>query len=260
MSSAASRPADGTDANVELSVIIPAHNSSSVIEDTARQMAHRLAGTRTEIIVVENGSTDDTFAQCQRIAQEWDAQGVTFTLLQSEKGMGNALRAGSLASAGRRVLLTADDLPFGFGDIDQAEALPDAAVVIGSKAHPDSNSDRGALRATLTGGFALLRRAVLGMRTGDPQGTFIIDGELLRSVAPDLEEPGFLFTTELVYLVEKRGIRPVEVPVNLRADHVSHDSRISRSDVVSMGTGLFRLRGRHKLTTAHSTSGANSND
>lgn len=258
MSSAAED--DRANSTVELSVVIPAYNSSSVIEDTARRLAERLAGTGTEIIVVENGSTDDTFARCEQLAREWSADQVSFSVMQSEKGMGNALRAGALATRGRRVLLTADDLPFGFGDIDQALAMPDSSVVIGSKAHPDSQIERGALRDFLTWGFASLRRVILGMRTGDPQGTFIIDGELLRSLAPELEEPGFLFTTELVYRVEKLGIRPDEVAVELRADHASHDSRISRADVVSMGTGLVRLRGRHKLTATQMSASGSAED
>lgn len=105
---------------------------------------------------------------------------------------------------------------------------------------------RGALRGTLTWGFAALRRVVLGMRTGDPQGTVLMDGDLMRGLVPDLVEPGFLFTTELVYLVERAGIVPVEVPVRLSDDHDSHETRISRADVLAMGVGLFRLRARHR--------------
>jgi hypothetical protein len=84
------------------------------------------------------------------------------------------------------------------------------------------------------------------MRTGDPQGTVLMDGDLMRRLVPDLVEPGFLFTTELVYLAERAGIVPVEVPVRLSADHDSHDTRISRGDVLAMGVGLFRLRARHR--------------
>lgn len=237
---------------VDLSVVIPAHNSGAVIDDTTSRLADRLSGRSAEIIVVENGSTDDTFDRCTRIADGWRRPGVTFTVLRSDKGMGNALRAGALASRGRHVLFTADDLPFGFDDLDGADRLAaDAggrtpAVVVGSKAHPASTVERGALRGFLTWGFAAMRRVVLGMRTGDPQGTVLVDGELVRELAPHLVEPGFLFTTELVYVVERLGIVPVEVPVRLSPDHGSHDTRISRADVVSMGAGLFRLRTRHR--------------
>ncbi|MFE3289626.1 glycosyltransferase [Rhodococcus sp. NPDC059234] len=236
---------------VDLTVVIPAHNSSSVIEGTTARLAERLAGRSAEIIVVENGSTDGTFDLCTRLREQWAQPGVAFEVLRSEKGMGNALRAGAEASRGAHVLFTADDLPFGFDDLDGADRLTadqgsTPTVVIGSKAHRESIVQRGALRGVLTWGFATMRRVVLGMRTGDPQGTVLIDGDLVRELAHELVEPGFLFTTELVYVVEGMGIRPAEVPVRLSADHGSHDTRISRADVVSMGLGLFRLRTRHR--------------
>lgn len=244
---------------IDLTVVIPAHNSAMVIENTVARLTDRLAGRRAEIVVVENGSTDDTFDRAARIRAQWHTTDVDFVLLRSDKGMGNALRAGVQASRGAHLLLTADDLPFGFDDLDGADKLiaaegrlPD--VVIGSKAHPESVVQRGAVRAVLTFGFATLRRLILGMRTGDPQGTVLVGGELARSLADDLVEPGFLFTTELVYVVERMGIRPVEVPVRLTADHAAHGTRISRADIVAMGTGLLRLRTRHR-TARSVTSG-----
>ena len=164
--------------------------------------------------------------------------------------MGNALRAGLTRSRGTYVLLTADDLPFGFDDLDAADrmgaqgmALP--RILIGSKANPESVVERGAMRALLTWGFARMRRAILGMRTGDPQGTILIEGELGRRLVRQTTEAGFLFTTELVYLAEREGIRPVEVPVRLDQTHRAHRSRVSARDVLNMGLGLIRVRRIH---------------
>ncbi|MGF7123338.1 glycosyltransferase [Rhodococcus sp. TAF43] len=239
----------GVDGGYDLSVVIPAHNSADVLATTVRRFAERFDGQAVEIIVVENGSTDATAAICADLAAGWDADGVAFVPMQSDKGMGNALRTGALASRGARVLLTADDLPFGFDDVDGADRLAREsgrapAVVIGSKAHPESVVDRGLARAVMTRGFALLRRTILGTRTGDPQGTFVVDGDLLRALAPHLTETGFLFTTELDYAVESAGIRPVEVPIRLSDEHRAHASRISVGDVVQMAKGLLTLRRR----------------
>lgn len=234
---------------VELSVIVPAHNAGAMIEATIKRLALRLQGKRSEIIVVENGSSDDTGDRCKSVGVAWDQPNIAFSALQSRPGMGNALRTGVAASTGALVLLTADDLPFGFDDLDAAEALaadgPLPPVIIGSKAHPDSDVERGAVRAILTWGFGVARRGILGMRTGDPQGTYIVDGALARAIALHAEEPGFLFTTELAFIVERMGIRPTEVPVRLAADHRAHGSRIAMRDGLVMASGLFRLRMRH---------------
>ena len=236
---------------LDISVVVPAHNSGELIERTVELLAVRLAGTSAELIVVENGSTDDTWARCGRLAEAWQTPGVSFLPLQSAKGMGNALRTGIQASRGRSVLLTADDLPFGFDDLDHLDRLAAESeadlppMLIGSKAHPDSAADRGAWRGLLTWGFSILRRLVLGMRTRDPQGTLIVDGRLVRELAQRAPEAGFLFTTELVYLVERIGVHPLEVPVRLSRSHQIHRSRISGRDALSMTIGLVRLRVRH---------------
>ncbi|SFA44880.1 Glycosyl transferase family 2 [Rhodococcoides kroppenstedtii] len=241
---------DGAGA-VELSVVIPAHNSAAVIESTVTAFADHLVDRITEIVVVENGSTDDTSAVCARLEREWDVERTALRVLHSDKGMGNALRLGILRSRGDKVLLTADDLPFGFDDLAGADeharrsAVP-APVYIGSKAHPRSEVERGILRATMTLGFATLRRVVLRTRTGDPQGTFLLDGQMARELAPALTEPGFLFTTELDYAVELAGIRPVEVPVRLSDRHHDQPSRVAPADIVAMARGLWQLRSRRR--------------
>ncbi|MCZ4516976.1 glycosyltransferase [Rhodococcus ruber] len=241
---------------VELSVVIPAHNSARVIESTVEAFADYLSGRTAEIIVIENGSTDATADISRRLHDRWANPTVSLVVLTSAKGMGNALRLGVEHSRGDRVLLTADDLPFGFDDLNAAAQLTSETgstplVAIGSKAHPKSAVERGVLRAVMTFGFTSLRRIVLGTRTGDPQGTFIVDGTLLRAVAPELIEPGFLFTTELDYAVELAGVRPVELPVRLSESHRSEPSRVAIGDVVKMARGLLSLRGRrHELLAA----------
>ena len=229
---------------------MPAHNSALVIERTVERLRGRLADRPAEIIVVENGSTDDTWDRCERIAQTWYSKDLSFVGLRSAKGIGNAYKLGAQHSRGQRVLLTADDLPFGFDDLDAADRLASEGrdlppVIIGSKAHRDSVVERGKQRRYLAGGFGLLRRLILTTHVGDSQGTFIVDGELLRRLAPHVSEGGFLFTTELVLLAEQAGIRPLEVAVRLSADHHDHPSRVSARDIGSMALGVLRLRLRH---------------
>lgn len=237
---------DGGGPQPVLSVVVAAHNSAEVIEATVHQLAERLIGTPSEIIVVENGSRDATLAVCEEMTANWHRDSTTLRILSSAKGMGTALRVGALASRGTRVLLTADDLPFGFDDLDADAAFGEhpPPALVGSKAHSESVIERGLIRATLTFGFALLRHVVLHMHTRDPQGTFVVDGALLRELLPALREPGFLFTTELAYALELRGIRPHEVPVHLSAAHSKHGTRISAVDVLGMALGLLRLRQR----------------
>lgn len=244
-----SAPLPENQSQLELSVVIPAHNSGRVLAATVGRFADYLAGLPAEIIVVENGSTDDTALVCRSLEQDWNDPTVSLHVFTSDKGMGNALRLGSSNSRGAQVLLTADDLPFGFDDLDGAKAITDSLghtplLMIGSKGHPESVVDRGVVRKTMTRGFSMLRRVILGTRAKDPQGTFLIDGNLLRSLVGSLVEPGFLFTTELDYALELAGIEPVELPVRLSAAHSEQPSRVAGGDVVAMARGLLSLRRR----------------
>ncbi|MFB9906425.1 glycosyltransferase [Allokutzneria oryzae] len=241
-------PTSGT--TVSLSYVVPAHNSANIIEATVRELGEKLAGGNAEILVVENGSTDGTGDVLARIAKDWSVPGVELRPLTSVKGLGNALKHGLLATRGEVVVITADDLPFGF---DEYEAglkvdLNRFRMVVGSKAHRQSDVGRGIVRWVATTGFHVLRTLVLNMRTGDPQGTFVLNGDWAREVAPRLTEQGFLLTTELVYVAERQGIRPIEVPVRLRASHGEHRTRIKIADVWYMGVGLLSVRRRHRKT------------
>jgi dolichyl-phosphate beta-glucosyltransferase len=237
--------------SVELSYVIPAHNSSQVIEDTIESLAKRLADVPAEIIVVENGSSDSTVEILKRIADGWTGPNPTLKVISSAKGMGNALRKGIGASSGKVVVLTADDLPFGFDDLDAVQSIDmtQKIVAIGSKAHPDSEITRSAMRAILSFGYRTLLRLTLGVRTGDPQGTFIVDGQWVRSVAPGLVEQGYLLTTEIAWAAELMRIRPVEVPVRLR--EARHATRISPvADSLQMARGLVAMRRRRRVLLA----------
>lgn len=239
----------GASSPVALSYIVPAYNGADGLEATLKELGEHLDGEHNEIVVVENGSTDNTLELARSIEKSWQFSQVELRVLSSEKGLGNALRMGIAASRGAHVVLTADDLPFGFDDLDQAKklGLDNHKVFIGSKAHPDSAIDRSLVRAVLSTGFLVLRLAVLGMRTRDPQGTFVLNGEWARGVVGKLTEPGFLLTTELAYLAEQDGIRPVEVPVRLRGQQTRGGSTINVvNDAYKMGIGLFKVRAKHR--------------
>lgn len=238
----------------DLSVVIPIHNSTLVLGRTIERWLDRQRHGLTEIILVENGSHDLTWALANDLAK--NTPHVRFVVDQTEKGMGNALRRGILLSTGRRVLLSADDLPFDFGDLDEAEKLDhEPTIVIGSKAHPKSDVTRERKRHVYTYGYRMFRKVLLGSRVGDSQGTIIADGEWLRANVEQFDEPGFLFTTQLILAAEVQRVEIREVPVTLSADHAPKPSTVRAGDVWDMGFGLVRLRGKRRTLVARPPAG-----
>ena len=224
----------------ELTVVIPVYNRGPVLAPAIQEWRRYVQAGHTEIIIVENGSTDESYATALENAV--DTPFVSFKVLQSSKGMGNALRAGIAASTGRRVLLTADDLPFGFTDLEAAAALPgEPLLIIGSKDHPQSQAGRGMLRSLSTVGFKAARRLILRSRIGDSQGTINVDGVWIRQMYRKFDDPGFLFSTQIVLAAEAQKQSIVEVPVTLTAVQGAKETSVTLRDVVKMGLGLIRL-------------------
>ncbi|GAA5211571.1 glycosyltransferase [Microbacterium kyungheense] len=238
--SARTEPAAVPADRIRLSVVIPTRNGEQVIGETLATLGRTL-NADDEIVVVENGSTDRTTSALERLAAEWVAP-PALVVLHSAPGLGEALRTGLLTTRGDRVLLSADDLPFGVTDLDQFRKLPTSDVVaIGSKAHPHSNVVRGWRRSVQSRIFRFLREALLQSRVGDSQGTIWVAGPWGRSFALQSRETGLMWTTELVLAAEQQGIRVVEVPVTLSGGHEKGASRFRFSDAWQSVVGFTRL-------------------
>jgi glycosyltransferase involved in cell wall biosynthesis len=227
--------------------ILPVHNSADTIGGTARQIASHFTETKrcVEIVLIENASTDDSRAACSELASLQWPSGVIVRTSHSDRGLGNAWREGMRFADAPLVVLTADDLPFSFTDLDAYDALSEPVpLAIGSKAHAESLVDVSPLRRLLSSGFRLLRRALLKVQAGDTQGSLIVARELLERVRPYLRCSDYLISTEIVAAAVKLGIEPVELPVT----YLSHSqSSVSPfMDSLRMAMGLFRLRARLK--------------
>jgi dolichyl-phosphate beta-glucosyltransferase len=129
---------------MELSLIIPAFNEARRIEPTLRG-AHRFLAARPasfEIIVVDDGSTDDTVALLAALATE--LPGLRVLCCPANRGKGHAVRLGMRAATGRtRVFADAD----GSTPIAELEALlralaAGADIAIGSRYLPASQVTR----------------------------------------------------------------------------------------------------------------------
>jgi len=234
-----------------LSVVIPAQRSALALADTLERLGSLPGGSPHEIIVVESAADDATWAELQRLSRDWQRDSRLVTL-RSAKGLGAAYRAGVRASRGNRVLLTADDLPFGTSDVEAVLAcrsLPSFAI--GSRTHPRSRVPRSLPRRIATATSRLARRATLGLDVGDPRGTFVIEGDLARRLVAGTTLPGPGMTTELVTLASRDGTAPVELPVALRRRGTRRRGAGLRDVAGAARSGVDLLRLRHRLGRGH---------
>lgn len=202
-----------------LSVIIPAFNESARIGPTLDRVTGylRRRGEPSEVLVVDDGSTDGTAAEVLRRG----AGGGPLRLLRLPRnaGKGAALRAGMVAARGRRALFTDADLSTPIEELPRLERAMDlgADIAVGSRAAADADITRrqSRVRGLLgRGGNALIRAlAVPGVR--DTQCGFkLFDGALARRLFAECREDGFAIDVEALCIAQARyGARVDEVGV-----------------------------------------------
>jgi Glycosyl transferase family 2 len=232
-----------------LTVVLPAHNEAEMLEESVRDVAAGLRdrGRSFEIVVVENGSGDDTAAIANRLAGEFAEVRV---LSLAEPDYGRALRAGLLAASGDVVVnFDVDFCDLGFLDraVPMVEKPDGPAVVVGSKRTTGSADTRRWQRRMVTGVFSSLLRFGFGLKVSDTHGVKAMRREAMAPLAQHCRFGQDLFDTELILRAERAGLRSAEIPVEVvekRPARSSIRARIPRTvkGLVALRLALWRER------------------
>jgi len=189
--------------------VIPALNEEAVIGQVVRNLPRDLLD---QIIVVDNGSTDDTATVA------WEAGAVVVT--EPERGYGAACAAG-VALARRLgatviVLLDGDasDVPSDLYAILAPVLAGDADFVMGSRAR--GAVERGALTPQQRFGNRLAARILrrYGLAITDLGPFRAIRADALAAL--DMRERTYGWSTEMLVKAARAGLRVHEVPVSYR--------------------------------------------
>lgn len=193
-----------------LSLVLPAHNEEGNLEWVVREALAALpqAFRTSEIIVVDDGSTDETPAITARLA----AENLRVRIIRHPQnhGYGAALRTGFAAARGDRIMFMDADRQFNIREVTRLAPLCDRYdIVAGYRLKRRDPLRRVALGAS----FNLLVRLLFGVRVRDIDCGFkIFRADLLRTL--DLQAPGALINTEILALAQRRHATLVEVGVN----------------------------------------------
>ena len=231
---------------VFLSIIIPAYNEAHRIGRTLESIREFLQGTSlaSEVIVVDDGSTDETAALVEQFMREHPQMAFRLERNRRNEGKGYSVRRGVLAARGEIVLFTDADLSAPIAEapkLYEPIAADMADVVIGSRAL-DPQLVTQPLGRRLAGRlFNLCVRALTGLRFKDTQCGFkAYRREAILPIFRVQRITGFGFDAEVLYLARKRGLRLREVPV--RWSH-SEGSRVRMMrDAIRMVLNLAETR------------------
>lgn len=237
---------------LSLSIVVPAYNEGARLAESLRAIVEYLNeyAPESELIVVDDGSTDDTAATAR--AELADSQSVHTSVIsyQSNLGKGRAVRLGLLASRGEIALFTDADLST---PITETPKLVDPIlrdecdIAFGSRAldrsligvHQPWRREQGGRL------FNLAVRLATGLPFWDTQCGF--KAFRMSSCRPIIEGATidrFGFDVELLYVGYRAGLRLKEIPV--RWNHAAGSKVNIASDSVKMlsEVGLIRQQAR----------------
>jgi dolichyl-phosphate beta-glucosyltransferase len=232
---------------VDLSMVIPAYNEARRLPPTLARLRDYLeAGPDTyEVLVVDDGSTDDTVFVAQAVAREWPQLEV-LTLPQNQ-GKGAAVREGMLHARGALRAFSDADLSTPIEELPRLRSHLGGAchVAIASRDAPGSDIQVHQPRWREFMGRTynrILRLLVLpGIR--DTQCGFkLFTSEAAEACFAPLETFRFGFDAEVLVRARRRGWEIAEVPVQWR--HVEESRVGGIGDALRMLYDLVMLRFR----------------
>jgi dolichyl-phosphate beta-glucosyltransferase len=200
----------------ELSVVVPAFNSARYIGDTVREIVafFEQSGVRGEVVVVDDGSTDDTYAAAavSPLAQ--------VLRLDHNRGKGAALRAGMIRARGTVRAFTDADLPYGTRPLASAMHYINERgfhAVVGDRTLPGSTflSPRRARRIVSDTASFAFRTLVTGGIYDTQCGMKAFRGDVAAELFPMTRVDGFAIDVELIYLLLKYRLDIKRLPVQL---------------------------------------------
>jgi glycosyltransferase involved in cell wall biosynthesis len=226
-----------------LSVVMPAHNEASYLETAVHEIHEGLGsrGHEFELLVVENGSTDDTPEIARRLAARYPS--LRLSSLPAAN-YGAALREGLISARGEFVV-TFDVDYYELRFIDHALALLESGdeapvVVVASKRAPGSRDERPWPRRVVTAVFGWILYVGFSLSVSETHGMKMMRRAPVESLLRQCRLASDLFDTELVIRAERAGLRVAEVPARTEERRPSRTSiwrRVPRTLV-----GLFVLR------------------
>lgn len=207
--------------SIDISVIIPAYNESDRLPATLEKIRAYFESRRerVEVLVVDDGSKDNTPALVEAFAAQPFRPGLEFRLLRNpgNRGKGYSVRHGMLKARGQSRLFTDADLSAPIQEIEKLEAAlaAGADAAIGSRSRSELiQAHQSHFRETAGRFFNLIVKTLLGLRFHDTQCGFkLFRAEAAQQIFPRQTIERWGFDPELLFLARIRGLRAVEVPV-----------------------------------------------
>ncbi|NJM05338.1 glycosyltransferase family 2 protein [Candidatus Gracilibacteria bacterium] len=234
----------------DLSLIIPCYNEAEGIAAMHTRLAAVVpqlrAHSKLELILVDDGSSDNTYQLLQSAFVSWPE--VRIVQHERNRGLGQALRTGFVHARGAIVVTCDSDGTYPFSEIPALLGLlrPGVDIVTASPYHPAGGIENvPAYRVWLSKSASQLYRMIVGRGIHTYTAMFrAYRREVIERIPTTAD--GFLMVTQLLVEAILAGYQVVEYPTVLRVRQYGQSKakvlRITRSHLAYMRDVLWRRR------------------
>lgn len=224
---------------MKLSIIIPAYNEEKTILEVISSVKKQdVFGLEKEIIVIDDGSSDDTLMMLSNV------KGIILLKHERNRGKGRAVRTGIDKITGDIVIIQDADLELSPSDypalikpiIDGKAEVVFGSRILGSKGKGHS------FTYYLGGRFVtFVANLLYGIKiTDEPIGYKIMKTELIRSL--NLECERFEFCPEVTAKIAKKNINIYEVPVSYNPRSTRDGKKLGVKDGIEAVLTLLKYK------------------
>jgi putative flippase GtrA len=234
---------------VDVEIVVPVYNEAAQLAEritTLRRFLDESFPFSSVVTIVDNASTDDTYAVASQLADTMAGVGAVHL---PRKGRGHALRSAWSNSTSPVVAYMDVDLSTSLSAL-----LPLVApllsghgdVAIGTRLGRGARVVRGPKRELISRAYNLILKVSLHGRFTDAQCGFkAVRREAAEQLLPLIEDEEWFFDTELLVTAERLGLRISEVPVDWVDDpdsrvHIIHTAASDLRGVWRMSHGRGR--------------------
>ena len=224
---------------MRVSFIVPAYNEAATIEQVLERVDE--LGLDRQIVVVDDGSTDDT----PQILDRWSGRDGIVVVRQANRGKGAAIRAAIPHLDGDITVIQDADMEYDPGDVPQLiEPIERGAadVVYGSRLS-GGRPQRAYLFWHLVGNrfLSLLTNVLYNTTLSDMEtGYKAFRSDVLRSL--DLRENDFAIEPEITGRICKLHLRIYELPISYYGRTYAEGKKITWRDGFKAVWVLIRVR------------------
>ena len=232
------------DKEPSISLIVPVFNQQRKVSYSLKKIKQAVesAFSKYELIVVNDGSTDNTLAILKDIALT--NEHIRIISYTPNRGKGYAVKQGVLHSHGDAVMFLDGDLDISPDSIkDYVERLRTSDLVIASKRHPKSSVTIPRSRAFLSRVFNLLIRMATGIPQKDTQAGFKVgNGEIMRTIFRNVSVNRYAFDVELFTIASIMHLKVQEMPVIMKIDR-----KFNTKEIIKMFVDVARISYKYRI-------------